>query len=702
MENRLWYKRKANKWEEALPVGNGRIGAMVFGNLKRERIALNEDSLWSGFPDDRNKKDANKYLDELRKAIFDSDHKNANRIANENFHGHWSESYLPFGDLIIDYEIGRAQNYSRELCLETGISKTENDVICQTVFVSYPAQLLVVHIKSKENISFSVKLKSQLKNKAYTENDTLFIEGEAPEICMPPYYNTGVTFEYGSRAMRFCGAVRVIGKAEFEKDKICFKNQSEATLLVSLATSFVDFRSMPTADAKKRALGYFYNAKPYKELLDEHTADFSSLYNRVAIDLGSERADLPTDRRIKQFARHSEKDNNLVALLFQYGRYLTVACSRKGTQASNLQGIFNERLRAPWSSNYTLNINAQMNYWCTDICNLSECFDPFFEQVKHIIENGKITAKDYYNCSGSCAHHNSDIWAMSHPAGDPLGKTDSQTYAFWQSSLPWMLNQVFEHYRYTEDKALFEEMKPCFKAVLDFYNDFLVEKSGMLVTCPSSSPENRFIDNGTDGSLTYMPTMDIGILTEFFENCRQFGFETPSVPPVPIGSDGRINEWIKEYREKQPSHRHVSHLYCIYPSSVGQSEEIRKAAEKSLYARGFGGTGWSLGWKVCLWARLDNPENALSLIKKLLTPVYSTFENYNGGGVYINLLDAHPPFQIDGNFGVSAGIAEMFRRKKIPEAWSGYVKGIKLHGNRELNLEFENGIITKEKINEVK
>lgn len=698
MDNRLWYKRKANKWEEALPVGNGRIGAMVFGNLKRERIALNEDTLWSGFPEDRNKKDANKYLDELRQAIFDGDHKKANRIANENFHGYWSECYLPFGDLIIDYGNVRTQNYSRELNLETGISKAENDIICQTVFVGYPSQLLVVHIKSKEKISFSVKLKSQLKNKTYTENGTLFIEGEAPEICMPPYYNTGVTFEYGDKAMRFCGAVRVIGMADFEKDKICFADQSEATLLVSLATSFIDYRSMPTADAKKRAIGYFNNAKSYNELLEKHIADFSTLFNRVAVDLGSERANLPTDKRLRQFQQHSEKDNNLIALLFQYGRYLTIASSREGTQATNLQGIFNEHLRAPWSSNYTLNINTQMNYWCTDICNLSECFEPFFEQVKHIVENGKTTARDYYNCSGSCAHHNSDIWAMSRPAGDPLGKTNSQSYAFWQSSLPWMLNQVFEHYRYTEDQALFEEMKPCFRQVLDFYNDFLVERDGVLVTCPSSSPENTFVDNGTEGSITYMPTMDIGILSEFFENCRQFGFETPNLPPIPVGSGGRINEWVKEYGEKQPNHRHVSHLYCIYPSSVGQSEEILKAAEKSLYARGFEGTGWSLGWKICLWARLDKPENAYRLIKALLRPIFSTFEKYSGAGVYMNMFDAHPPFQIDGNFGVSAGIAEMFRRKKLPGCFSGYVRGIKLYGNRELNLEFEKGIITSEEI----
>ena len=312
-------------------------------------------------------------------------------------------------------------------------------------------------------------------------------------------------------------------------------------------------------------------------------------------------------------------------------------------------------------------------------------------------ENGRVTAKDYYNCRGTVAHHNSDIWGASYPAGDPLGKAHAQSYAYWSSPLPWMLNQVFEHYRYTEDKALFEEMKPYFKEVLDFYNDFLVEKDGKKVTCPSISPENTFVDGGIKGCLTYMPTMDIGILEEFFSNCREFGFETPKTPEIPIGSDGRINEWVKEYKEHEPEHRHVSHLYCVYPSAISQSEEVREAARQSLYARGFGGTGWSLGWKVCLWARLKNPENAMKLIKNQLYPIFSSLENHhNGGGSYPNMFDAHPPFQIDGNFGVAAGIAEMFRVRAIPKNWSGYVKGIKLYGNKTLNLEFKNGVITNE------
>ena len=699
MENRLWYTKKAHKWEEALPVGNGRIGAMVFGNLKNERIALNEDTLWSGYPMDLNKKDAHEYLYALRHAILEGDHEKANRIANEDFHGVWSTNYLPFGDLIIEYEnVHHHHGYTRELDIQNGVTKAQNDVVCQTVFASYPAQLIVVNIKSSEKINFRVRFRSQLENRVYTENETLIIQGNAPETCMPPYYHTENPIDYTNKGMSFCGAVKVCGAAFFDRKCIRFTEQNEATLFISLATSFIDFKTMPTADSKARALAYFDNIKPYDELLAEHIADFSSLFNRVEIDLQSERADLPTDKRIKHF-QHHDGDNNLIALLFQYGRYLTLATSRKGSQASNLQGIFNEHLRAPWSSNYTTNINTEMNYWCTDICNLSECFEPFFEQVKHMVENGRVTAKDYYNCAGSCAHHNSDIWAMTRPAGDPLGKAHAESYAYWQSSLPWMLNQVFEHYRYTEDKALFEEMKPLFKEVLDFYNCFMFEHDGAMVTCPSSSPENTFIDEGVKGCLTYMATMDIGILEEFFENCREFGFETPEVPPIPIGRDKRIQEWVKPYDEREIHHRHVSHLYCVYPSAKEQSEEIREAAKQSLYVRGFAGTGWALAWKICLWARLDVPENALVLIKNQLFPVFSLpAEISQHGGSYANLFDAHPPFQIDGNFGVAAGIAEMFRRKCIPPTWSGYVKGIKLYGNKELSLEFENGIVTNEEI----
>lgn len=690
MENILFYNKKAKYFEQSLPVGNGRIGGLVFGNLKKERIALNEDSLWSGYPKDLNKKDAHKYLDSVRKAIFEKDYKNAKDILNKDMHGHWSEAYLPFGDLIIEYSNVSKKNYKRCLDLSTGVATVEAKGFKETVFVSYPAQLMVINIHSESGVSFKVRLDSQLKHSCKTVEDCLVIMGQAPEVCMPPYYNSGETVVQGDRGMKFCGAVKVLGNAVFSGDCIEVRNQKDTTLLVSLATSFVDFQSMPDADAQKRAFDYFKNMKAYESLLSEHKADFSSLFNRVEFELDGSRSDLTTDKRIKRMKKNND-DNALIALLFQYGRYLTISASRKGTNAMTLQGIWNTKLRAPWSSSYTVNINTEMNYWCTDIANLSECFEPLVELVKKMSVNGRVTAKDYYDCSGFCAHHNSDIWGATYPAGYPNGDGDAVQYAVWNMSAAWFLNQLYEHYLYTNDEDYKSELIPLFEGCLAFFKDFLVEKDGELVTCPSISPENNYRDNGFTFAPSYMPSMDREILYDFFANCRDLGLDAPCIEQVKVASDGRIPEWAEEFEETEIHHRHVSHLYCIYPSRFIQSDELNKAAEKSLEVRGFGGTGWSLGWKVCLWARLRNGENALRLIKQQLTYISPVINLHNGGGSYPNLFDAHPPFQIDGNFGVTAGIAEMLKNEALPKDWSGKIKGLKDYGGKEISYSFKNG-----------
>lgn len=693
MNNQLYFTKKAKFFEESLPIGNGRIGGLVFGNLKKERIALNEDSLWSGYPKDLNKKDAHKYLDDVRAAIFNKDYRKAKNILNKDMHGHWSEAYMPFGDLIIEYANTPKKNYERRLNIETGVASVKTDGFCQTVFVSHPAQLMVVNIHSDKGVSFKVRFDSQLKHKSETVEDCLYITGKAPEVCMPPYHDCGENVVWGDKATDFCGAVKVLGNASFGKECIEVSNQKDTTLLISLATSFVDFKSMPTADAKARAISYFDNIKPYEELLKEHISDFSQLFSRVSFTLEGSREDLPTNKRIKRIKRHND-DNALIALLFQFGRYLTISASRPGTNAMTLQGIWNTKLRAPWSSSYTTNINTEMNYWCTDITNLSECFEPLLELAKKLAYNGKTTAKDYYNASGFCSHHNSDIWGATYPAGFPKGDGDAVQYAPWCMSSPWILNQLYEHYLYTDDEKYKKELVPLFKDCLDFYKDFLTEHNGKLVTCPSISPENNYNDNGAVLAATYMPSMDREILFDFFENCRELGIEAPIIEQVKIASDGRIPEWAEEFKETEITHRHVSHLYCIYPSRFIQSDELNKAAEKSLNTRGFGGTGWSLGWKVCLWARLKNPENALRLIKQQLTYISPRMRiNYGGGGSYPNLFDAHPPFQIDGNFGVCAGIAEMLKNKTLPKDWSGEIKGIKIYGGKEISYKFKNGNI---------
>ncbi len=509
MKNILYYTKKAKHFEEALPVGNGRIGAMVYGNLKNERLSLNEDTLWSGFPKDLNTKNAQSHLEEIRNAIFSGDYEKAEKIANSDFHGHWCESYLPFGNLLIDFKSAVSRKgYRRTLDISKGIAKTECKDITETVFASNPADLIVVNLKSESGFSCDISFSSQLQNKVYTKEDTLIVEGSAPEICQPPYHTDGEPIVYGDKAMKFAGAAKILGDASFEGDKIVISNQKEITILISLATSFVDFKSMPTANAFERAMARFENIKPYKLLLEEHIADFSSLFDRVELDLGDGNSDMPTNKRLKA-VKKGASDDALVALLFQYGRYLTISASRKGTAAMNLQGIWNEHMRAPWSSNYTININTEMNYWCTDICNLSECFEPLTELVKKLAEKGTVTARDYYGCGGFCAHHNSDIWGNTNPAGHPKGDGNDSSFSIWQASAPWLLVMLYEHYQYTGDEAYKEEIKPLFKANLDFYKDFLVEHNGGLVTCPSLSPENTYLSESGAHCLTYMPRIRI-------------------------------------------------------------------------------------------------------------------------------------------------------------------------------------------------
>lgn len=690
MENLLFYNRKAKYFEQALPVGNGRIGAMVFGNLKKERIALNEDTLWSGYPADRNTKDAFHYLEDVRKAVFAKDYAEAKNIMNKNMHGYWSDAYLPFGNLTIEYKNAPKKHYRRSLDISKGIAKVEADGFCETVFVSHPAQLLVIHIKSTKGVSFNVRLDSQLQSSVKTKEDTLIIEGQAPEVCMPPYYNKPPSVVQGDKGMTFCGAVKVLGNAVFENDYISVSNQKEITLLVSLSTSFIDAFSMPDANAAERAFGYFENIKPYDVLESEHTKDFEALYNRVEFQLEGGRNDLPTNRRIKKMNK-TGNDYGLVALLFNYGRYLTISASRAGTKASTLQGIWNTHLRAPWSSGYTININTQMNYWCTDIANLSECFEPLVELAEILTEKGEQTAKCYYNCKGACAHHNTDIWGMTQPAGYPDGDGDSTQYGPWNMSLVWILNQLYEHYLYTCDEAFKAKLISMYEKSLAFLQDYLIEYNGELVTCPSISPENTFSDHGVKSSLSYMTSMDREVIFDFFENCRELGLDAPKINQVTPAEDGRIPEWAENFDETEIHHRHVSHLYCIYPSHRIQSKELNKSAEQSLYVRGFAGTGWALGWKTCLWARIGNAENAYRLIKQQLRYISPLAKHGQKGGSYPNLFDAHPPFQIDGNFGICAGIAEMLRNEALPTEWNGAIKGLKTYGGKEISYTFKNG-----------
>lgn len=694
MENMLYYKKSAKYFEEALPLGNGRMGAMVFGGTKTERIALNEDSLWSGYPKDNNNKSAHEYLEKVRSTVFSGDIAQAQKLLNEDMHGDWSDAYLPFGDLLINYasKTSRA-GYERRLDISKGVATVKFGDIKETVFVSQPAQLIVVNIKSENPFSCNISFASKIKHSHVScKGRSLVLEGRAPEICYPVYYNTPNPVQYGNKGMKFTGIAKVLGEAKFSDGCIFVKNQKEITVLVSLATAFADYKSAPDANSFERAAAPLETDKGFGALYDEHVRDFESLFDRVEFKLEGTGSDAPTDKRLKLF-RKGSGDNGLIALLYQYGRYLTISGSRPGTQATTLQGIWNDQVRAPWSSNYTVNINTQMNYWGTDAANLSECFEPLVALVEKLVDNGQKTARDYYDCPGSCAHHNTDLWGCTQPASNPTGKENCAAYSFWPMSLPWFLNMLYDHYLYTNDLDYRARITPLFEKVCEFYKAFLTEKDGELVTCPSISPENSYKLGDKRFSVTYMPSMDREMLHDFFNNCRELGIEAPHIAQVKPASDGRIPEWAEEFAEVEPEHRHLSHLYCIYPSSYPASEQLKAAADKSLEVRGTGGTGWSLAWKLCLRGRMQQPADAALLIKNQLRYVnpHSRFAFKKGGGTYPNLFCAHPPFQIDGNYGFTAGIGDLIAGGKLPEDWNGVVKGVKLRGGKTVNAKIQNG-----------
>ena len=579
---------------------------------------------------------------------------------------------------------------SRTLDLRTGVAVTRADGLTQTVFVSHPAQLVVIHIESDRPFSATCRLDSLLQSTVTAQDGTLLLTGQAPEVCMPPYYNKGETVVQGSRGMRFCAGLRADGQVACTGDSLRIENRKEVTLLLSMATSYVDFRSMPTADEKARMLAYFDGAADYPTLLAAHIADFSALMDRVTLELEGGDDSLPTDVRLKRMQK-DKSDQSLIALLFQYGRYLTVSGSRPGTNAMTLQGIWNEQVRAPWSSSYTTNINTEMNYWPTDAVGLGECFTPLVDFAEKLAANGSSTAKAYFDADGWCACHNSDIWGATYPAGFPDGDGDSSCYAVWFMSGAWILNQLYTHSLYQKDPAFDEKLKGMFAGALAFFHSSMTAHNGQPVTCPSISPENTFTDNGQRSAVTYMPSMDREILHDFMENCRALGLDAPVIDQVAPAPDGRVPEWAENYQETEVEHRHVSHLYCIYPSHRVQSDALQAAAKQSLLKRGFGGTGWSLGWKVCLWARLGDGENALRLIENQLRPINpKALIRVRGGGSYPNLLDAHPPFQIDGNFGVTAGIAEMLIGGALPKCWSGKVTGL-VTPDGTISYAFKNG-----------
>lgn len=720
--NKIWATSIAKGWSDAYPIGNGRIGVMCDGGIKLEKLWINDDRLWSGNGADKTVKADKSALEAIRNALNANNFGTAERILSSQFYGEFTECYLPLAEITVKRNYLGGDEYRRELLLDRAEARTIATEYQSTAHVSTPDACYRMLAKHKAT-DITVTITSPNSHYSVVYETTPYgalitMTGVAPSHADPVYHQTAqpVVYDESRPGLSYAMVLAIItdGKAEKSDSAVRF---SGATTTEFIMTTEVNFDADYALNSASKRIEPLLNVK-YQTSLDRHISDYRKYYDRNGLELNNVDNSRPTEELLAIKPR--KRDNTLYELLYNFGRYLLISSSRKGTLAANLQGIWNHNPKPPWSSNYTININTEMNYWLAETTNLSELHEPLIELIQKVAHNGSRVATETFSCRGWCVGHNTDRWGHANPVGADSGNASS--YALSVSAAGWLCSHIYEHYAFSGDLEFLKDNIKILIGAANFYLDYLTldPATGKLIPSPSASPENSFLKKGIH-SINKCSTIDLSVIRELFssvkkalnaldmdnEIVKRIDDALDKLLPYKIGKGGRLVEWYDDYKEVDKHHRHLSHLYALYPGTEFTKDgtpELMRAAGKSLVRRGLGGTGWAKAWKIGLYARLGDGNTALKCIDSQLSLVSASTHISLKGGTYSSMLCAHPPFQIDGNFGATAGIAEMLIQShsgyidilpSLPDKWqSGKAFGLRARGGYTIDIEWENGKLT--------